>query len=1066
LIARDRIRAVPVLIELLENRRLLSRPATGTAELPFAPLAGRSASGGVFVSDQDIGSPAQAGSLSYLNGTYTITAGGSDIGGNADQFHFAYNTYSADGSIIANVASLANTNGAAKAGLMFRNGTGASAAYAGIFVTPSSGAVLSARSADGTTAGETSIFGIAAPRFLKLSRSGSQFAGYYSSDAITWTQLGSSQTVNLSANALVGLAVTSRNVTTTTTATFRNVSVLMPAGWNENDVGAPGLPGFAEYDPADNTFAVTGSGSDIGGTSDQFNFASRNMTGGGSVVARVDALGSADPSAKAGVMVRSDYTAGSIFADVVRTPQNNLLFQWRSATGAAASSTSIAVPNGAIWLKLAQQGDAVSAYFSSNNVTFTQIGAAQTVPMASATALAGLAVTSHNNAALTSAAFSSVSIVQTGFADADIGAPPLAGAATYDAPSDTYTLSGSGSGLFRSASTGGAILRAITPDSPSSPVIAKPLYDQLNFASRGMSGDGSVISYVNSIANTDAWAEAGLMIRADASNAAAAFAGVFATAGNGLVFEWRPAGATAVRRQVVVPATGLNAAPTALKLVRAGNTFWGLYSTDETTWLPIGPAQTVTMPTSAAAGIAVSAHNNGALCTATFTGVTIGNGATPPGAGVYSASDQLLLHDLEQRSVQFFYNETNATTGLVPDSSNASGGGPSPFSSIAAVGFGLTALTIGDQRGFLTHANAYQRALNTVNFLWSTAAQVNGFFYHFLNPATGARYNNSELSSVDTALLMAGVVNAAQYWSGTPLATVATNVFDRVNWPWMQKPNGQFYGAWTPESGFSSFSYGDFSEAVIIYLLGLGSSTHPTATSSWNSWSRTPVIHYAGYTFVTAQTGALFTVQYPQAWFDLRGLTDGFGLNYYVNSQTATLAQRQMCINLAGQFSDYGPNLWGITASDSQNGYTVWGGPPPTPNINGTVVPTAPGGSLAFTPRQSIDALRFMQQTYGTSVYKKYGFVDAFNPLTNWTSSLVLGIDQGMMLIAAENSRSSAVWNMFSQSPVAQQALARAFPSTTPAPINGVRPPLPTGMTSAQVKHRTERAIQLIDSLV
>jgi len=214
----------------------------------------------------------------------------------------------------------------------------------------------------------------------------------------------------------------------------------------------------------------------------------------------------------------------------------------------------------------------------------------------------------------------------------------------------------------------------------------------------------------------------------------------------------------------------------------------------------------------------------------------------------------------------------------------------------------------------------------------------------------------------------------------------------------------------------------------LLYLLGLGSSSHPTATSSWTSWSRSPVVHYAGYTFVTAQTGALFTVQYPQAWFDLRGLTDPAGsLNYYVNSQTATLAQRQMCIDLSSQFPDYGPNLWGITASDSANGYTVWGGPPATPNINGTVVPTAPGGSLEFTPRRSVDALRYMQQTYGTSVYKKYGLVDAFNPLTNWTSSLVLGIDQGMMLISAENARSNFVWDVFRQSAVAQQAKTRAF---------------------------------------
>src|SRR5262249_22646297 len=155
------------------------------------------------------------------------------------------------------------------------------------------------------------------------------------------------------------------------------------------------------------------------------------------------------------------------------------------------------------------------------------------------------------------------------------------------------------------------------------------------------------------------------------------------------------------------------------------------------------------------------------------------------------------------------------------------------------------------------HTAAYQRALTTMNFLYNTAAQINGFYYHFLNTTTGARDGSSELSSVDTAELMAGVVNVAQYWAGTPLQTVAMNVFNRVNWPWMQKPNGQFYGAWIPDGGGTfSGGYSDFSEAVVLYLLGLGSSTHPIARSSWNSWSRTPVVGYAGMTYVTATDAA------------------------------------------------------------------------------------------------------------------------------------------------------------------------------------------------------------------
>ncbi len=320
--------------------------------------------------------------------------------------------------------------------------------------------------------------------------------------------------------------------------------------------------------------------------------------------------------------------------------------------------------------------------------------------------------------------------------------------------------------------------------------------------------------------------------------------------------------------------------------------------------------------------------------------------------------------------------------------------------------------------------------LNTINFLYNNGANVNGFFYHFLNPTTGARVGNSEVSSVDTAELMAGVLNAAQYWAGTALQTTAMALYNRVNWPWMQQGSGVFYGAWTPESGFSG-GYGDFSEASLLYLMALGSSTHPAAQSSWLAWSRSPVVHYSSYNFVTADDAALFTVQYPMAWFNLQGLTDSHGLNYYTNAQTATLAQRQFMIDLSSKYSDYGPNLWGLTASEGPNGYTVWGGPPANGPIDGTVVPTAPGGSLEFTPRLSLSALENMKQTYGSTDYQKYGLVDAFNPLTNWTSNLVLGIDVGMTLIAAENSRSNFVWNVFGQNLVAQQSIAEAFPSST-----------------------------------
>ena len=613
--------------------------------------------------------------------------------------------------------------------------------------------------------------------------------------------------------------------------------------------------------------------------------------------------------------------------------------------------------------------------------------------------------------------------LQPGWSDQDIGSPPIAGSASYDTPSDTYTISGNGSDIFGTS-------------------------DQFNFASTTMSGDGSDIAYVNSITDTDPWAKAGVMIRND-SSAGSAFAGLFVSAENGITFEYRASAGGETDQEINAPAGGPVPAPVGLKLTRAGNSFTAFYSTDGMNWIQVGPAQTATIGTAALAGLAVTSHKTAALATATFSSVSTGSSPFP-GAGIYSSSDQLFLNDLEQREVMSFYDDTNPNTGLIPDNESANGGSPSSDSSIAAIGFGLTALTIGDARGWLTDSAAYQRALTTINFLYNDGATFNGFFYHFLNETTGARFGTSEVSSVDTAELMAGVLTASQYWAGTPLQTAALNLYDRVNWPAMQMSSGIFYGAWTPESGFSG-NYADYSEASLLYLMGLGSPTHPITQSSWLAWSRTPVVKYDGFSFITADDAALFTVQYPMAWFNLQGDTDSRGLNYYQNAQTATLAQRQMSIDLSSKYSDFGPNLWGLTPSEGVNGYTAWGGPPATGPIDGTVVPAAPGGSLEFEPRLSLNVLENMKQTYGSTVYQKYGLVDAFNPLTHWTSSRVLGIDVGMMLIAAENSRSNLVWNTFMQTAAAKQAMFEAFPPPPPSPpiiINAVSRKTGAGGTS------------------
>jgi hypothetical protein len=777
----------------------------------------------------------------------------------------------------------------------------------------------------------------------------------------------------------------------------------LPAGWSDNDIGSPPLAGSASYNSTSNTFTIAGSGIGVAASSDQFNFANDAMTGDGSIAALLNSQTNTNPSAKAGVMIRADTTAGSLFAAVDQTAQNLITFEWRSAsTVSTSSSVTISAP---VWLKVSDQANNFTGYYSTDNVNWTQIGTTQSIAMPGAIVLTGLWASSNNSSALNTAQFSNVSLTRTTWTDGDIGPVTIGGSAVYDSPSDTTTISASGADIFGTS-------------------------DEFNFNSSTMTGNGSAIAYVDSITNTNAWAKAGVMVRND-SAAGSVFTGLFVSPTNGITFEYRTTAGGITNQEISSPAGGPTPAPVGLKLTRTGNSFSAFYSTDGINWISVGPSQTVALNTTTLAGLAVTSHNTGVLCTAAFSSVSIGN-SPAPGAGIYSSTDQSFLNDLENREVLAFYDEASPTTGLVPDNSNANGGGPSSDSSMAAEGFGLSALTIGDARGWLSHSTAYQRALTTINFLYNSGANNNGFFYHFL-AANGSRFGSSEISSVDTAELMSGVLNAAQYWAGTPLQTTALAMFNRVNWPWMQQSSGIFYGAWTPESGFSG-GYGDYSEASLLYMLSLGSPTHPTTQASWLAWSRTPVEHYSTYTYTDADDNALFTVQYPMAWFNLQGLTDSKGLNYYANAQTATLAQRQWMIDLSSTsstYADYGPNLWGLTPAEGVSGYTIWGGPPANVPVDGTVVPTAAGGSLEFDPRLTLNVLENMKQTYGSTVYQKYGLVDAFNPRTNWTSPLVLGIDIGMTLLAAENSRSNLVWNVFDQSSIAQQSLAKAFPSAS-----------------------------------
>jgi hypothetical protein len=206
-----------------------------------------------------------------------------------------------------------------------------------------------------------------------------------------------------------------------------------------------------------------------------------------------------------------------------------------------------------------------------------------------------------------------------------------------------------------------------------------------------------------------------------------------------------------------------------------------------------------------------------------------------------------------------------------------------------------------------------------------------------------------------------------------------------------------------------------------MYLLALASEKHPIPPSSWDAWKR-PMRDFGGIFYIDAST-PLFVHQYSHAWFDFRQRVDRYA-NYFNNSQRATQAHRLYCMGLAAEFPWYGPNMWGVTASDSRSGYRIWGSPSHPPD--GTLVPCAAGGSLVFLPQMCGAVLQGMMDRYGERVWSRYGFVDAFHPKADWYCGGVIGIDQGIMLLMAENSRNASVWSAVMSTPEAKRGMAAA----------------------------------------
>jgi hypothetical protein len=226
-----------------------------------------------------------------------------------------------------------------------------------------------------------------------------------------------------------------------------------------------------------------------------------------------------------------------------------------------------------------------------------------------------------------------------------------------------------------------------------------------------------------------------------------------------------------------------------------------------------------------------------------------------------------------------------------------------------------------------------------------------------------------------------------------------------------------FSMGWLPETGFLDSRWSHYSELMMIYLLAIGSPTHPVSPQLWNSFSR-PTVHYQGFDYISG-ADPLFVHQYSHAWFDFRGRHDAFA-NYFDNSVTATRAHKAFCLSLPSWYSE---DYWGVTASDSVGGYVAWGGPPPLGPLDGSVVPCAAAGSLPFVPQDCVAVLQALQAKWGKRAWGRYGFVDAFHPAANWYDPDVIGIDQGISVLMAENMRSGFVWNTFMRNAECTRAL-------------------------------------------
>ncbi len=423
-----------------------------------------------------------------------------------------------------------------------------------------------------------------------------------------------------------------------------------------------------------------------------------------------------------------------------------------------------------------------------------------------------------------------------------------------------------------------------------------------------------------------------------------------------------------------------------------------------------------------------------------------------------SVSKTFSIEELQQRTFNYFWELADKSNYQIPDRYPTL-----TFSSIAATGFGLSAYIVGAERKYITREEAAERTLKTLRTLWhlpqgpgkAGISGYRGFFYHFLTLDKAVRFKQVELSSIDTGLLMAGILSSMSYFNlnneaERSIRATSDSLFRRVEWDWMLNDTMRLWMGWHPEHAFIPSQWEGYNEAMILLIMAIGSPTHPIPAEAWDKWCET----YTWDTFEgqeNVQFDPLFGHQYSHVWIDFRGIQDDYmkekGIDYFENSRRATLSNRTYCIENPLGALGYGEWCWGLTACDGPVNKTMkvagreWaffdyrarGACSYQVVDDGTISPTAAGGSYPFSPEICDHTLKYMWETYHQYLVGEYGFKDAFN-LTyitadtprGWFDVDYLGIDQGPILLMIENQRTGLLWNIMKKNPYILEGLRKA----------------------------------------